>query len=1511
MRKNLFFFFVVISSFVMMLPSYTFAQKTYNNSKTNPPRERTEQFVSIYKAMESNKLTVRKHYLSAKNNAKRNLRKVPVPRRSMSSNIVLYGSVVASDAWGDYDQSNISSFTATDNTSLTTVYDGSSNLNATGGGVVVDGVYYIVSYALGTTPTSTWDVSYNGFNMETWTSTVSLYCSPSAIATDLTYDATTGKVFGCYVGEDKKVTLKTMEVSSAETSEIASLGNAMCALACDAQGQLFGIGADGNLYTIDKANGNTSLVGATGLTPKSVQSATFDLKHNVMYWAACLSDGTTGLYTVNTTTGAATKITSFPNNEEITALYIPSPEAEDGAPAAVENLKLTGFDKGSSTGSISFAMPTKNYAGEPLTGNLNYFVTINDTDTIKGSAEAGANVDLPLTLSDGDYTFMVTAVNTVGPSPKSKITQYIGKGVPGAVDNLKASRGDNYDEVKLSWGTPKYIMKGYVDPQTLTYRVVRHPDNVVVADNLKDSSFVDKIKLTSDTLALYSYSVTPLNGNVTGTEYTSNSVPVGKYMSLPYKTNFSTYDEFNYFTVIDANKDNSSWYKSMFGSGAIVDYKWNSSGMDDWLVTPPLHLLKGKVYHVYFRYASSGAASKMEIKLGKECSVAGLTTQVMPSTDVTSGVFESDVTVDSEDAYYFGVHALGSAGSMLDIDSIDIESGADANAPAAPTGLNIHGGYKGALEAHLSFTTPDVTINGDRLDNITKVNIYRGTTLVGSVNTTQTDAKINYVDKTAVQGTNHYIVAASNEYGEGMKVEGDVYVGFDIPRAPQSASLKKINGVPYVTWSVPDTVGTRGYYVDPTKVDYRIMYGENGAKDIDQNYEGNEYTDVNYDNSQPQKMLSYWIYPKNEIGEGPGVATNSIDFGAPYSIPFEETFVGGSYAFNPWYYASTDQSTGWLAKTNSDLGSLADVDGSDGTMVFIPSQKGAQSVLYSPMITLKGTNKPMLDFYYYNQAESDNTINVYVSKNDGMFYKIKGLDITAETFANRDAGWVKCSASLDSLKAADYITLAFFGTGGGNVTNSYIDNVRLREYIAKDVRTNDINVPKTMTLGKKDKIDVTIKNDGYETASNYSVNLFRNGRQVASTTGEQLEPGYKSVISFEQTPDVTFGDTVKYYAVINFDGDEMLNNNTSAVAISTIKMPRYPTVNDLIATGGTDKVELSWNAPTEKTMSPEPTVDDFETYAPFIIDSIGAWKTVDEDGGNGTATIVDPNSWGMPLTYTNCGKAMAFMVFNPSKAGINTTTYTDFAPHSGSQMLIAPGDLDYSNSDWLISPELSSDIKSVSFYVKSRTASYNSEMYEVAYSTTDREPASFTKIAGNNAPAEWTKITVDIPAGAKYFAIHNTSAWCTTEIMFDDIEYLPVTAKPVDLVLKGYNIYREGKKINDNLVTATSYTDTKAAAGDNVYNVTVVYEQGESRLSNDAVATVVTGIVSASAGGVKVSASHHAIRISNAGGKMVNIYSVGGALEYRNSVADNAIVAVANGVYIVNVNGYNIKLIVK
>src|SRR5574344_2152262 len=190
MRKNLFFFFVVISSFVMMLPSYTFAQKTYNNSKTNPPRERTEQFVSIYKAMESNKLTVRKHYLSAKNNAKRNLRKVPVPRRSMGGNIVLYGSVVASDAWSDYDQSNISSFTATDNTSLTTVYDGSSNLNATGGGVVVDGVYYIVSYALGTTPTSTWDVSYNGFNMETWTSTVSLYCSPSAIATDVTYYAT-------------------------------------------------------------------------------------------------------------------------------------------------------------------------------------------------------------------------------------------------------------------------------------------------------------------------------------------------------------------------------------------------------------------------------------------------------------------------------------------------------------------------------------------------------------------------------------------------------------------------------------------------------------------------------------------------------------------------------------------------------------------------------------------------------------------------------------------------------------------------------------------------------------------------------------------------------------------------------------------------------------------------------------------------------------------------------------------------------------------------------------------------------------------------------------------------------------------------------------------------------------------------------------------------------------------------------------------------------------------------
>lgn len=92
-----------------------------------------------------------------------------------------------------------------------------------------------------------------------------------------------------------------------------------------------------------------------------------------------------------------------------------------------------------------------------------------------------------------------------------------------------------------------------------------------------------------------------------------------------------------------------------------------------------------------------------------------------------------------------------------------------------------------------------------------------------------------------------------------------------------------------------------------------------------------------------------------------------------------------------------------------------------------------------------------------------------------------------------------------------------------------------------------------------------------------------------------------------------------------------------------------------------------------------------------------------------------------------------------------------------------------------------------------------------------------------------TEYSVDLPEGAKYFAIRCVT---TNQYMLkvDDITYLPVGAVST-LALTGYNVYRDGE-----LVATTvepSFADADAADGSHKYVVTAVYNRGESMPSNE------------------------------------------------------------------------------
>lgn len=93
-----------------------------------------------------------------------------------------------------------------------------------------------------------------------------------------------------------------------------------------------------------------------------------------------------------------------------------------------------------------------------------------------------------------------------------------------------------------------------------------------------------------------------------------------------YQTDFSTKDEFNKWTVIDANSDGTTWKFDADGSNSKVYYPYSSvNAADDWLISPELTAAKtGKVMINYTVYGTS-YGEKMEVYTGATTTTSDMT----------------------------------------------------------------------------------------------------------------------------------------------------------------------------------------------------------------------------------------------------------------------------------------------------------------------------------------------------------------------------------------------------------------------------------------------------------------------------------------------------------------------------------------------------------------------------------------------------------------------------------------------------------------------------------------------------------------------------------------------------------------------------------------------------------------------------------------------------------------------------------------------------------------------
>jgi hypothetical protein len=201
------------------------------------------------------------------------------------------------------------------------------------------------------------------------------------------------------------------------------------------------------------------------------------------------------------------------------------------------------------------------------------------------------------------------------------------------------------------------------------------------------------------------------------------------------------------------------------------------------------------------------------------------------------------------------------------------------------------------------------------------------------------------------------------------------------------------------------------------------------------------------------------------------------------------------------------------------------------------------------------------------------------------------------------------------------------------------------------------------------------------------------------------------------------------------------------------------------------------------------------------------------------------------------------MVFNPWKTqpAMLPTDQAVAAPTGDKPVIFFSPQMGMADK-WLISPLLSGTEQTISLFV-SATDNDPGTTFEVWYTTTNTpEDLTQYKLAyqGEVPTKDWNEVRLDLPAGARYFAIHSTASGAAG-FMLDDITF---TASPAmnmpraRAVLTGCNVYRDQVLIAQLDANIVEYVDNDVEDGQHTYYVTAIYGETESGLSNPAVVDV-------------------------------------------------------------------------
>lgn len=1262
------------------------------------------------------------------------------------------------------------------------------------------------------------------------------------------------------------------------------------------------------LYTVNKLTGAAVKLADVNVTSQYIGGFGYDYSSN-SYLYNPNDDATSEIVAIDATTYAVTTLCELAGAPETGCIYVDEVKPADPlAPLAPEFVRAT-FPNGSFSGTLTFMLPTQNCGNEDLTGMVSYTIKANDTEIASGSAAPGVEVSANYQASaSGEVTFSCTASQGTHVSKPASQVIFIGNDAPAAPANVKLT------PATVSWDpVTTGVHNGYIDAAKVTYTVKINGE--VVAEGQTATSCPTNLPVTAE-IQNYTATVTATSNGITGPEGSSNNVLFGQPFNLPVSFE-PTAQEASLFTIIDNNSDNKAWTYNAPSQGA-PDFRisYNSRlASDDYLILPPVIINDTKNLCEFTFNAWAGSTSyveKLEVWIGQENTAAGMTTKILDTTDITwreAKEMKCYFQVPATGKWYVAVKAVSDKDKLrLCVNNFNISvSDVAAKGPAAVENVTVVPGAQGALNATVKFNLPTKDNLGNALSGQVSATVetevdYK--TVTGAAGSAQS------VEVMTLQGDNDITIQTMQGDVLGFPVTVSVYTGVEVPDAVSDLVMTPGN-TPYSLYgkfTAPET-GADGGYINKADLTYTVhqrvqigsffgipIYDYPVILDLGKNTEFTTTDMIPEGTEQAQYVLG--VAATNAAGTS-DISLLGVILGKPYDMPAIEDFADTHIDLQPMML-NTQGGMTYKYLSAEGIEQINPDFATKGAAIVAQGTDNQYGFWYPPMISTKGANKATFELQYYVGACKNVVVyaEAYGAPEEEIFnesylmgypegFQTLPIELPAK-FQDKD--WVKISIRCDFSADKNYF-----------VWNGY----RLINLVQKDMAAIETVAPKKVATGADYDVTVDIANYGLNAATAYTVELYANGEKVAEKAGAELASFANGQVVFAQSMSPIATEPIEYYGAVVQAGDANMANNETAVVTVTPKQSTLPGATELTAANSENAVALTWNEPDLTNVTPDPVTDSFEDADAFAAE-YGDWAFVDVDDSE----VGGFQGTDIPGITPGTTKG-SFWIWDQSQLGNDT-----FKAHSGDKYLFSLFRYDDGQADdWAISPQLYGGEQSVSFWARSYSADYP-EKIEVYYSTGSTDPEDFVLVEGSQVdvvPAEWTEYTVELPDGATRFAIRSCAS-SSFMLMVDDVTYTPAAAFSGEISLKGYDVYRDGVKLNDAPVEKTDYADANVVEGTTYdYVVVALFEEGAGRVSNTATIKFEkeqSGLDELGAAKAIATAKNTIIVRGFAGEKVV-VSSADGKVIANGEASEISSISVPAGVYVVTAGNKSVKVVVK